>query len=140
MAAPLCSCIMVTGKSPERRPFAHAAIRSFFDQAYNSLELIIVNDSGESLGVDEAVGTKRVREILVSKQPTLGHLRNIGLNEAAGEYIAQFDDDDFSASNRLLSQVNECIMRGCPTTLISQIRYSFVTGNAYINRQRPRKG
>jgi glycosyltransferase involved in cell wall biosynthesis len=142
VTSPLVSAIMITGKSPERRPLAIGAIGSFFAQSYEPIELLVINDSGESWcdQVNKMSGSKLLREVMVERQPTLGHLRNIGLDYARGKYVSQWDDDDFSHPDRIVYQLKECMYRGSPVTLESQIRFSFVTGNAYSHRQVPRPG
>lgn len=136
MNTPLVSCIMVTGKSPERIPLARAAIRSFQQQTYENKELVILNTGEPLLSPDNQL--PGVTECYLPPELTLGELRNNGLNAAAGDYIAQWDDDDFSRNDRIERQVELAIKQQCPVTLLCQIRYSFTNNNAFIVRQRPR--
>jgi glycosyltransferase involved in cell wall biosynthesis len=131
---------MITGKSPERRPMALAAVRSFLAQNYAPMELLIINDGGIPLMdvVSRQVGGLLIREMAVEKQPTLGHLRNIGLENANGEYIAQWDDDDWSHPDRIAYQMEYAKKLQIPVTLEAQIRYSFKSNNAFVVRQYPR--
>jgi glycosyltransferase involved in cell wall biosynthesis len=140
MASPLVSCIMITGKHPGRRPLALAAIQSYFNQLYAPMELLIINDGEKSLGPFQVVKHRHISEVMVEKQPTLGHLRNIGLELMLGDYWTQWDDDDFSHVDRVKLQLDASIKHGCPVTLESQIRCSLINGNAYVHRQRPRPG
>jgi len=132
--APLVSAVMITGKSPERRPLAAVALKCFLNQDYTNRELVIINDGGVPL----ASGEPGVREIMVERDPkrTLGDLRNIGSEAAKGQWIIQWDDDDWHAPSRISLQ-----MRGArkdrANLLRRQIRYSLVSnaGRVWIIRR-----
>ena len=76
---PLVSCMMLT--IPGREQFAEQAKRCFRDQTYQNTELVIVTGPG-----------------------TIGAKRNVGCQRARGEYIAHWDDDDWSDPRRLQIQ------------------------------------
>lgn len=143
MAYPLITAIMVTGKSPERMPFAMAAITSFLEQDYPRRELIVVNDGDRSVFEENPDLTllppeKRIYEFRTSQRRTLGNLRNLGLGSALGSFIIQWDDDDWSHPERMTFQYNTCSVNWQATTLFRQIRYDFSTGYAYVHEQIPR--
>lgn len=124
MTTPLITCVMVTGKSPDRKRLALQAIRSYLQQTYTRRELLIVNDADWDLGDGEGI-----REIKVSPR-TLGELRNVGLEEAHGEWICQWDDDDYSHPVRLERQLavaepDKCVL------LSKQVRYNFEEDSAF---------
>lgn len=135
---PLVSAIMVTGKTPARAPFARAAIRSFQLQNWPNKELVIVNDSQQPLFF-QAELPPNVREVMANKQP-LGELRNVGLAAAQGEWVMQWDDDDWSHPDRM-SWMMEYRKEHHAMLLLWQIRYSFVSNNAFVLQyDRPTEG
>ncbi len=102
--APLVSCLMVTAN---RRRLCRRAVRCFLSQTYPSAELIVVDDGEEPL--DEAlqdVPPERLQYIRLPRTPrqVLGALRNVALEAARGEYVAQWDDDDWYHPERLERQ------------------------------------
>jgi glycosyltransferase involved in cell wall biosynthesis len=101
MPDPLVSCIMPTR---DRRPFVAQAIEYFARQTYPARELVIVDD-GEDRVEDLADGHENVRYIRLQTRTPLGEKRNIACAHSQGELIAHWDDDDWSAPDRLLSQI-----------------------------------
>lgn len=102
---PLVSCLMVTR---ERPLLAQLAINCFQRQSYAERELIIVDDAAD----DELARwlaenpDPRIRYVrLADEGRSLGELRTLALQEARGDYIAQWDDDDLSAPLRLELQM-----------------------------------
>lgn len=133
MSDPLISAIMVTSGSPERRPLAIAAIESFRQQIDVNKELVIINYSQSSLLAElppELVPAE-AREVLVERPPTLGDLRNRGLQEARGDYLVPWDDDDWSHPDRLKTQLQHA-SRGRVVLLSREVRYSFLNRNAFV--------
>jgi len=97
---PLVSAILPLSDS-RRAACARQAVAAFQSQTYPACELVLVNGTKTPL-LGEAVAG--VRELLV--QPgTAGGLRNLGVQEARGEWLAQWDDDDWSHPDRLLVQM-----------------------------------
>jgi hypothetical protein len=98
---PMVSCLMVTKDRPE---LAERAIRCFKAQTYPERELIIVDDSAES--VLETAGDPRIRH---HRRPddgrALGELRNLAVELAHGPYVCQWDDDDLSDPERIEVQM-----------------------------------
>jgi glycosyltransferase involved in cell wall biosynthesis len=147
MSQPLVSAIMITGKNPVRRPFALAAIKSFQLQTHTPRELVIINEGEQLVGGDtnngeyyyqELPGSATVREIMYGTKLTLGELRNEGLEAARGEFICQWDDDDWSAPDRIAKQL-AASHKGSAVTLSHQVRYSFVSKSAFAHRGQPQK-
>ncbi|MCI0393431.1 MAG: glycosyltransferase [Chloroflexi bacterium] len=100
-AAPLVSCIMPTRDRPD---FALQAVRYFLRQDYPARELIIVDDSRDAWD-DQLPADSRIRLVKVAPGQSIGAKRNRACEEARGEIIAQWDDDDWYAPNRLSAQV-----------------------------------
>jgi len=98
---PLVSCVMPTFN---RRAFIPLALASFRGQTYPNKELIVVDDGSDSVA-DLVAGEPDVRCIRVAQRMSIGAKRNLGCREARGEIIAQWDDDDWYAPDRLAQQV-----------------------------------
>jgi glycosyltransferase involved in cell wall biosynthesis len=98
---PLVSCIMPTYN---RRLFVPKAIAYFLRQDYVQRELIIVDDGTDPIH-DLVPQDQRIRYIRQEHKHTLGAKRNLACNEAQGEIIVHWDDDDWMAPGRLSYQV-----------------------------------
>jgi glycosyltransferase involved in cell wall biosynthesis/GT2 family glycosyltransferase len=98
---PLVSCIMPTN---DRRRFVPLAIRYFLRQDYPNAELVIVDDGTDAVA-DLVPKHPAVRYHRLDGRRVLGAKRNLACELAAGEIIAHWDDDDWSAPGRLSTQV-----------------------------------
>lgn len=76
---------------------------SFLKQTYASRELLIIADGDDIRDLCE--GLPSVRLIHVAEKRQIGAKRNFGCKRAAGEVICHFDDDDYSAPERIAAQV-----------------------------------
>lgn len=91
----------------------HRAINSVVDQTYKDWELIVVDDSPQDwpmrCEVADTVNSfsKEYRVKYIANESNSGacYSRNVGLEEAAGEYIAYLDDDDEWIPEKLEKQV-----------------------------------
>jgi O-antigen biosynthesis protein len=118
-AQPLVSCIMPTAG---RRLFVGQAIQYFLGQSYPSRELIIVDDGVDR--VEDLVPLdQRIRYIRLEKRQTLGAKRNRACEEARGEIVVHWDDDDWMAPWRLSYQVQSLREKGADICGLDQIRY-----------------
>jgi glycosyltransferase involved in cell wall biosynthesis len=98
---PLISCIMPTYN---RRPFIPHAIEYFLRQDYEPRELIVVDD-GDDQVANLMPEDARVRYLPLKRRLTVGEKRNLACEQARGEIIAHWDDDDWHAPHRLRYQV-----------------------------------
>lgn len=105
-AQPLVSCIMPTA---DRRSFVSQAIEYFLRQDYANKELIVVDDGADSVA-DLMPEDERVRYFRLEERRTVGAKRNFACEQARGELIAHWDDDDWHAPHRLSYQV-EAMLR-----------------------------
>jgi len=99
------SCLMVTA---DRRHLADRAIDCFLAQSYPNRELVVVDDGVQDYSaVLSRVPADRLIHHRLVKDPatTLGALRNLSLDLARGELIAQWDDDDWFDPDRLARQL-----------------------------------
>lgn len=99
---PLVSCIMPTC---DRRSFVPQAIRSFLRQTYPNLELVIVDDGVES-AADCVPENDRIRYLRLDHKLKIGAKRNFACEQARGDFIVHWDDDDWYPSWRVRAQMN----------------------------------
>lgn len=118
----LVSCLMITGKCPERMPLAQVAIERFYAQNWAFKELIILNHSQTPI----ATGKPLITEIMHNRKPheSLGRLRNISVSHAKGDYCLIWDDDDWYHADLISKHMEFCTPQA-PTVLRRQLRYSF---------------
>lgn len=117
---PLVSCLMVTRDRPE---LARRSVRCFLRQEYPACELVIVDD-GADRSLEQWVSglaEPRVRHLrLPDDRLPLGELRNRAVEAAAGELVAQWDDDDLSHPQRLALQVAVLTANGAAAALLER--------------------
>ena len=118
-ALPLVSCIMPTA---DRRLFIGQAIQYFLRQNYPSRELIIVDD-GVVRVEDLVPQDPRIRYFGLGKKEPIGAKRNLACQEAQGEIIVHWDDDDWMAPWRLGYQVESLREKGADLCGLDKIRY-----------------
>jgi glycosyltransferase involved in cell wall biosynthesis len=102
---PLVSCIMPTAN---RGAFVPQAIQYFLRQDYPNRELIVVDDGAdpvENLIPPDA----RVRYVRLERKHTIGAKRNLACENANGEIVVHWDDDDWMANWRLSYQVTNLL-------------------------------
>jgi glycosyltransferase involved in cell wall biosynthesis len=136
----MVTAVMVTGKSAAHESLARVALRCFLEQTWpaESRELVIINDGPYRLLASpdsyEVGGRPLVREVVVpAGRHPLGELRNIGLDEARGEYVIQWDDDDWHGPGRMELQAGPVLggQAAC-TFLTRQVRYSIPQNSAKV--------
>lgn len=93
MSAELISVII---RTKDRRNFIAEAIESVIDQTYRPLELIIVNDGGESIAelVMQYSEQITLRYFDLEKNFGRSYAANFGIAQANGQYLSFLDDDD----------------------------------------------
>ena len=132
MTPPLVSCVMVTRPSPARLAFVERSAAAYLRQTYAARELLVVLDAGPeddkarlesrlaSLGRDD------IRVVRAPGTPTLGRLRNIGNQQARGDLVCVWDDDDIHHPERLESQVRVLEETGAIATFLTDILHLFM--------------
>lgn len=121
---PLVSCICPTMAS--RADWLPRAIACFLEQTYEPRELVIVPDSDQSLPAMPEDPRIRVvpfawRDVV---KPLVGRKRNFACEVAAGEVIAHWDDDDYSAPERLAVQVEKLASSGKAVTGFHAMKFT----------------
>lgn len=102
---PLVTALCLT---KDRREWLPKAIDCFLLQTYPSKELLIVADNPsdvEGLIPEVVKDDCTISTVSLVRPAVVGEKRNIGCRIAKGEYIAVWDDDDFSAPGRIEQQV-----------------------------------
>jgi glycosyltransferase involved in cell wall biosynthesis len=105
---PLVSCVMPTAN---RRSMVPRAIAYFQRQDHPSRELVILDD-GEDRVADLIPADPRIRYLPSDRPMVLGAKRNAACEEARGEVIVHWDDDDWFAPHRLGYQLRELSRSG----------------------------
>jgi len=116
---PLVSCIMPTSG---RRRFVPQAIRSFLRQDYTNTELLIVDDGADSVA-DCVPEDPRIRYFRLDGKLTIGAKRNFACEQARGELIIHWDDDDWYPKRRTGVQVRALLEQGAELCGTSRVFY-----------------
>lgn len=116
---PKVSCILPIHNRPE---FLKIALSYFFRYDYPEKELVIVDDSDESLRplIPES---SRIVYVRLKKRAFIGTMRNIACEAATGELIAHHDSDDWYSADRLKSQVETMRISGRELVGIQNARF-----------------
>lgn len=94
MNNPLVSIIVRTKDRPK---LLKRALQSIAAQTYRPLEVVLVNDGGCDLDVEEIktiLGDVSLNYIRLEKNTGRAHAGNTGIENSKGEYISFLDDDD----------------------------------------------
>jgi hypothetical protein len=106
---PKISCLCVTKNTYN---FISRSIECFLNNIYPNKELIVVYESNNEYisKIKTNYDNDNIKYIEVNIDPkkTLGELRNISIEESTGDYICQWDDDDFHNPLRLWEQYRNC--------------------------------
>lgn len=105
----MISCLTIT--QPGRLPLLAAAIADFAGQTLAERELLIVHDGDAAFAqaldalLDPYLAAgQSIRALAVATGTPLGALRNLSVQQARGDYICQWDDDDRYHPQRLALQ------------------------------------
>jgi len=118
-AQPLVSCLMPTA---DRRRFVPRAIELFLRQDYAARELVIVDDGRDAVK-DVVPADPRIRYVRADRSTSLGAKRNLACSLARGELLLHWDDDDWTAPDRLTRQVEALLASGADVCGLSVVRY-----------------
>ena len=121
--APLVTCIMPTYN---RRLFVPQAIRCFLRQDYPNLELLVLDDGTEPVG-DCIPESDRIRYVRLDQRATVGTKRNLACEQARGEFIVHWDDDDWYPVDRVTRQISALLGGDRDISGSSRIYYYDVT-------------
>jgi glycosyltransferase involved in cell wall biosynthesis len=102
MSQPLVS-VIVPAYNGER--YLALALKSVFEQGYRRFEVIVVDDGSVDHTSDITKSFPEIRYIHQANQG-VAVARNVGIDAAAGEFIAFLDQDDLWTPNKLDQQVD----------------------------------
>ncbi|HTI10105.1 MAG TPA: glycosyltransferase family A protein [Puia sp.] len=137
---PLISCICVTRGKPD---MLKRAIGCFSAQTYPNKELIVLYEEDDqptkAFITDEIKTISGIRffEAKATPRATLGELRNQAIGLAHGEFICQWDDDDWYHMNRLIHQYQTLRRQGRDGSIMTRwLVMDATSGNIYISNTR----
>jgi glycosyltransferase involved in cell wall biosynthesis len=142
---PLVSCLMVTRPSAHRLPLVARSIECYLRQSYPRRELVIALDAApeQDRRLLEAhvagLGRSDIRVVQAAGQPapTLGQLRNFGIDQAHGDLVSVWDDDDIHHPRRLELQVQALLASGAIATFLTEVLHLFAaSGELYCTNYR----
>jgi glycosyltransferase involved in cell wall biosynthesis len=102
MFHPLVSVIIPTYN---RLDFLLEAIESVQSQDYDHLELIVVDD-GSTDGTKDKLKDMEITYIFIEHSGRPGYVRNMGVKQSRGEYIAFLDSDDLWERGKIKRQID----------------------------------
>lgn len=108
----LVSAIMPT---MNRRHLVSVAVKSFLSQDWPEKELVIIDDGKDSIGdlCEKLPGVNYAFSAGNFNPPRrIGYKLNLACDKAAGDILIRFDDDDWSAPNRITDQVSRLVDSG----------------------------
>lgn len=103
---PLVSIIVRTKDRPK---LLLKALKSISEQTYRPIEVVLVNDGGCDLDIDEIkdfLGDIPLNYIRLEQNSGRAHAGNVGIENAKGEYIGFLDDDDEFYLNHISSIIS----------------------------------
>jgi glycosyltransferase involved in cell wall biosynthesis len=89
--------VSVITPTRNRSRFLRQALRHFRSQDHREIEWLISDDSTEDAAPLDTGGQQNIHYSRVSGKLPIGTKRNILIEQARGEFIVQFDDDDYYA-------------------------------------------
>ena len=101
----LASCLLPTFN---RRAFLPRSIECFLAQDHASKELLILDDGSDCVR-DLIPDDLRIRYIRLDQRRSIGAKRNLACQQASGDVILHWDDDDWHAHWRISYQVSELL-------------------------------
>lgn len=119
VAEPLVSCLMPTRDRPA---FVAQACRYFARQTWERRELIVVDDGRESIA-SLLPDDPRIKHVRVAPGSTLGDKRNFACEQARGEILMHWDDDDWHAPWRIHYQVAALMGRRAGLVGVDRLHY-----------------
>lgn len=121
MTFPLVSCLMVT---QNRRSLARRSLECFAQQTWLNRELVIVDDGTQDyepiLEPYRAHNSIKYHKIAADAGLRLGGLRNLSLERANGEFVVQWDDDEWYHPERIEQQAR-VLLGGAAVTYLQDV-------------------
>lgn len=113
------TCLCLTRN---RRDWLPKAIEAYLAQTYTPRELLIIADGDR---VEDLVPERPdIRLIHIEEGRLIGDKRQFGVTHARGQYVAHWDDDDWSAPHRLDDQIARLQASGKALTGYSTLHFT----------------
>jgi len=144
-ATPRVSALCVTRGRVRR---LERAVRCFLAQTHPDRELVVVHDDDdlETVAFVDRVSTMRpeVAGVRVPRSSglSLGELRNLAVERSTGDYVCQWDDDDWHHPERIAAQLRALSKaEGSAACVLSRwIVFDEARGRAYLSPYRQWEG
>ena len=101
--------VSIIVRTKDRPKLLKSALQSIADQTYGPIEVVLVNDGGCDLDIEELkgiLGDIALNYIRLEKNTGRAHAGNVGIKSAKGEYIGFLDDDDEFYPEHLVTLVS----------------------------------
>lgn len=98
------SLVSVIIPTHNRNNLLKRAIQSVFDQTFKDYEIVVVDDTWETIKISNDYPTVRFLHIPQTPYPAVS--RNAGIKVSNGKYIAFLDDDDIWYPEKLQKQID----------------------------------
>ncbi|MEW6584546.1 MAG: glycosyltransferase [Nitrospirota bacterium] len=124
--------VSIIVRTKDRPILLKRALRSIADQTYRPIEVVLVNDGGCDLDIEELgsiLGTVSLKYIKLDVNRGRAFAGNVGIENAGGELVGFLDDDDLFYPNHVST------LAGFMSESGSSLAYT----DAYIVRNRPTK-
>lgn len=137
---PRVSCLCVTHFKPH---MLERAIACFKEQTYPNKQLVVVYEEADSLtckfmaALPASSEIKPVQIPAAASKVVLGQLRNVSVREADGEFVCQWDDDDWYDPERIAAQI-DCLRQAEKEACVLSrwIVYDDCRNKAYLSHRR----
>ena len=111
--------------SYERFDLLQNAINSVYNQTYKDIEIIVVDDYSRDNRYLTLESDNRIKYIrLPQRLGYPGKVRNVGIKNASGEWVAFLDDDDTWENTKLEKQMSY------------SDKYKFISSDAFIDNRK----
>lgn len=135
---PRVSCLCVTRNKPRK---LQRAVDCFLAQRHANKELVLLyEDDDDATGSLVAELVARHDDLVVDARVaanpklTLGELRNLSFERARGDYLCQWDDDDWYHNERITRQLEAAVASHRPACLLTNwIIYDEIERQAYFS-------
>ncbi len=138
---PSVSCTMVTSNRPAQ---ARIAVQCYRKQTWPNRRMTIVDtgtDDGLARWLDEIGDPSIAYKWIDPGTKTLGELRNIAIENATGDYICTWDDDDLHHSLRIEGQMTGLLQaQASASILLRLVIWHPLKGRFVTSRRRPWEG
>jgi len=108
---------------------ARRAVSCFQQQRYPDVELVVVDNGSDGTSERiEQLKDMRIRCVRVDEgRLSIGALRNISVQNATGELVAVFDDDDWHHPDRAAAQAEYLIHEGADLCMLDRVILAYPT-------------